>query len=172
MTAPDVVRPPRRRSAVPLALAVAALAVVVAGVALLVARDDRAGGTAQVGAGEAVVGATRAGAASAYVTLDNDGDGTDRLVGVTSPSAGAVSLHVTEERDGLSIMQEADGLDVPPGSGLTMAPGGTHLMLEDLAQPLEAGSTVTLRLSFERSGDVEVRAEVLPLEALAERVGR
>lgn len=162
---------------------VVALVAIGAGAALfgfVVGRDDRvgfggspgSGGPGRVAATSAVVGETRADAAAAYLELTNDGSEDDRLVRVTSSVSPDVSLHVMSTRNGLSIMEPADGLDLPAGRAVRLDPGGSHVMLGGLGAPLTAGSTVPLRLEFDHSPAVDVRALVLPLEQLAERVGR
>lgn len=104
--------------------------------------------------------------AAVYLVVDNGG-GDDVLVGASSPVAARSSLHLVEERDGLSMMERVEAIDVP--NGVTdMHPGGAHVMLEDLDAPLEAGDEVRIELRFARSGARTVTAEVVPLEDLAE----
>ncbi len=57
-------------------------------------------------------------------------------------------------------MRPLDALEIPANTTLKLEPGGTHVMLTGLEQPLEAGSELPLTLRFERSGERQVNAEV------------
>ena len=116
-----------------------------------------------------VAGAVPGDSAAVYVELENSG-GDDALIGATCDCDAEISLHVTEDLDGISIMTGADRLDVPTGSTLELDPGGSHLMVQDLKSPLTAGSTIDITLHFERSEDLSVTVPVVPLEDLAERI--
>ena len=130
------------------------------------------GGTPRITATSAVVGATSADAASAYLQLTNDGSGDARLVRVTSPASAVVTLHRTTEEGGLSIMESTDSFDLPAGATVTFRPGGSHLMFGGLSRPLRVGDTVELRLEFDGAPAQVVPLQVVPLADLAERVPR
>ena len=68
-----------------------------------------------------VVGAVPGDSAAVYVELENSG-GDDALIGATCDCDAEISLHVTEDLDGISIMTGADRLDVPTGSTLELDP--------------------------------------------------
>jgi len=57
-------------------------------------------------------------------------------------------------------MQEVEGIDVPAGETVALEPGGFHVMMIDLAEPLVAGETIELTLTFEFAGERTVMAEV------------
>ncbi|GAP38704.1 copper chaperone PCu(A)C [Piscinibacter sakaiensis] len=105
------------------------------------------------------------GAAGVYAQL-TAGAGA-RLVGGRSPLAAAVEVHEMRMEGSVMRMRElADGLPLPPAEPVTLAPGGLHLMLTGLKQPLAAGSVLPLTLQFvdadgrrsERTLEVPVRA--------------
>ena len=48
-----------------------------------------------------------------------------------------------------------------------LEPDGLHTMLVGLATPLEEGSTFPVTLTFEKVGEVTVKAVVMPLAAHA-----
>ncbi len=100
---------------------------------------------------------------AAYFTIRNAG-GEDTLLAVTSPAADA-SLHSTTMDDGVMRMRPLETLDVPVMGNVELKPGGTHVMLMGLKQPLEAGATLELDLKFEKSGERKVTAEVRPADA-------
>lgn len=120
------------------------------------------------GGGEIVVSDARvpvpAGAnGAAYMTLTNDGDTDDQLVGVTSDVAEAVELHQSAMQDGSMSMQQVDGIDLPAGGAAVLEPGGFHVMLVGVTAELAEGDTVDLTLEFANAGERTVSAEVVPL---------
>ena len=85
----------------------------------------------------------------------------DRLVSVASPAANLVQIHESRIESGMMMMNELkEGLPLPAGETVALAPGGNHLMLLGVKAPLVAGDTVALTLTFESSPPVEVTATV------------
>ena len=100
---------------------------------------------------------------AAYFTIRNAG-GADTLLSVTSPAASA-SLHSTRVNNGVMRMRPLATLDIPANGTVELKPDGTHVMLMDVKQPLQAGTTLELDLKFEKSGERKVNAEVRPASA-------
>ena len=103
--------------------------------------------------------------AAAYLTIRNVGDQSDRLLAVESSFSGRVMLHDSIEQDGVMKMTPLDALDILPGSQVTLEPGGKHIMLMDLRQPLVEGRRLPLKLTLERTGIIEVVARIGSLAA-------
>jgi len=61
---------------------------------------------------------------------------------------------------GAMTMREVDGVDVPAGGTVELAPGGFHVMLLDLVAPLEAGDSFPIELTFASGATQSVTAEV------------
>ncbi len=59
----------------------------------------------------------------------------------------------------------AEGLAIPAGATVKLEPGGFHLMLMQLKQPLTAGQRYKATLVFEKAGAVEVEFEVRAIGA-------
>ncbi len=97
---------------------------------------------------------------AAYFTIRNSG-GEDKLLSVTSPVADS-SLHSTSTDNGIMRMRPHDALEIPAKGAVDLKPGGTHVMLMGLKQPLQPGATLELDLKFEKSGERKVSAEVRP----------
>ncbi|MEO7813850.1 MAG: copper chaperone PCu(A)C [Sphingomicrobium sp.] len=98
--------------------------------------------------------------AGAYFTLANSG-GRDRLLSVDALGVGQAGLHLTDMADGFMRMRSLDGgIEVPAGATVRLSPGGKHVMIQNLARPLAAGSTIRLTLKFERQGVVTIDAPV------------
>ena len=101
-------------------------------------------------------------AAAAYLTIVNNGAGSDRLVSVSSDAATHAMLHSTSMDDGVMRMRPIDdGLAIPSKAAVELSPGRTHIMLTGLKQPLASGQTFQVRLDFERSHDQDLDVKVL-----------
>ncbi|MBL27879.1 MAG: hypothetical protein CMM50_10075 [Rhodospirillaceae bacterium] len=97
---------------------------------------------------------------AAFFTVRNEGTVDDRLVGVELPVADAVELHESGMKDGVMAMRRLDGIDVPAGGEVVLTPGGFHVMLIGLHEPLAKGTSVSLTLTFAKAGAVSVTAPV------------
>ncbi len=85
----------------------------------------------------------------------------DRLVTASSPEANMVQIHESRIESGMMMMRELrEGLPLPAGETVALEPGGNHLMLLGVKEPLVAGDTVTLTLTFESSPPLELTATV------------
>ena len=103
--------------------------------------------------------------AAGYMTLRNTSGQPDRLVGGTSPVAGKLETHVHIRDGDILRMREVKGYDIPAKGSFELKPGGAHLMLVNLKQPLKAGDKVPVTLRFQRAGEVTVNFNVEPLTA-------
>jgi copper(I)-binding protein len=124
---------------------------------------------AQVTVGEPWVRATVAAqkATGAFMTLTSTQN--VKLVGVSSPAAGIVEVHEMKMDNDMMRMRQIPALELPAGKAVKLAPGGYHLMLLDLKQPLKDGDKVALTLEIEDAQKVRskvlVDAPVKPLNA-------
>lgn len=96
---------------------------------------------------------------AAYLTISNSGSADDSLVGVVS-SSGPAAVHSTSTAGGIVRMRRLDRLPLPAGATTKLEPGGTHVMLTQLRQPLAAGSEIELGLRFEKSAERKIVAQV------------
>jgi copper(I)-binding protein len=90
-----------------------------------------------------------------YLSIDG-GARDDSLVSASSSRAAMVHLHTVEESDGVAKMRAVEGIEVPAGKRVVLAPKGTHIMLMGLAKPLVAGETFPLELRFAKAGELGV----------------
>lgn len=112
---------------------------------------------------ETVAGQT---ATAAYGTITNGGGSADTLVAVTAPVPARASLHASRTMNGLASMRPIEGgLEIPAGEKVRLEPGGAHVMIENLAEPLRAGETLQLTFRFARSGSRAVEVPVRPAGA-------
>ena len=98
--------------------------------------------------------------AAAYMEIRNTGKQADRLLSATSAVAQRVEMHLTEREGEVMKMREVKTIDIPARERYTLRPGGAHLMLVDLKQPLKKGERFAMRLRFERAGELEIELEV------------
>ena len=94
----------------------------------------------------------------AFIEVENRGKRVERLLSVTFPKTVSErgELHTMKHENGKMIMREVPKFEIPAGGKLKLQPGGDHLMLIGIKEPLKAGSTVKATLQFENAGKVEV----------------
>jgi periplasmic copper chaperone A len=95
---------------------------------------------------------------AAYVTIQSPN--ADRLVAVSSPVAKKAELHTMSMQGMVMKMRPLAGLDIPAGQPVTLKPGGEHIMLMGLNQPLHEGQSFPLTLDFEKAGSRTVTVTV------------
>jgi copper(I)-binding protein len=96
----------------------------------------------------------------AFFVVENTGKTSDKLIRVASPAAGATELHEMAMDGGVMKMRAITSMDVPAGGKLELKPGGYHVMMFDLKQPLKPGDKVPLTLTFEKAGSILVSVDV------------
>ena len=109
--------------------------------------------------------------AAGFLSVENTGATEDKLVGadIDPAVAGIVQLHQMAMADGVMQMSEmTDGILLPPGAKVDLVPGGLHLMLMQMTQPLEPGQTHDVTLSFEKAGEITLAMPVLTLAEIRE----
>jgi copper(I)-binding protein len=86
-----------------------------------------------------------------YLTITDTG-APDTLTGVSTPVAAKAELHQSFDDHGVMKMRPGAALPVEPGKPVTLAPGGYHIMLMGLKQPLKQGHNFPVTLSFAKAG--------------------
>lgn len=96
-----------------------------------------------------------------YLKITNKGTEPDRFLGGSTSAAAKLEIHESTTTDGIARMRPVkDGLAIEPGATVDLAPGGTHLMLVGLRDPLKKGEKIKATLDFEKAGSVEVEFTV------------
>ncbi len=93
---------------------------------------------------------------AAYMKIENKGTEADRLVDASNGVSKITEIHETIE----GKMRRIKAIDIPAGKSVELKPGGLHVMLIDLKEPLKEGQTVEITLKFEKSGEIKVQAPV------------
>jgi periplasmic copper chaperone A len=97
---------------------------------------------------------------AAYMQIKSDADA--KLIGVSSPAVPRVEVHEMKMDGDVMIMREVKAIDLPKGKTVALEPGGFHIMLMNLKQPIVAGEVIPLTLEVESGGKkqtVKVKAE-------------
>ncbi len=112
--------------------------------------------------GDPWAGAADAGMTAVFGTLTNTGDREVRIVDGRSPAAGRVEVHeVTVAAGGAHTMRpKAGGVVIAAHGTHELAPGGDHLMLMDLREPLPPGADVGVTVMFEDGSTLPALAQV------------
>jgi copper(I)-binding protein len=97
---------------------------------------------------------------SAFLTIENRTPAPVSLVSVTSPAAKTVEMHESLVQNGVMSMRRVHGIPIPPRRAAKLEPGGLHLMLIGLSQPLRPGDRVDLVLQFDHGESHLVHAVV------------
>lgn len=110
-------------------------------------------------------------AGAIYFTISSDGGAVITAASVPADVAGHAELHETvmahDDTDDAAhdmgdamMMQHVMAIDVPAGESVAFEPGGLHVMLFELPDPLELGDTFELTLEFEAGDPLTVEVEV------------
>jgi hypothetical protein len=100
--------------------------------------------------------------AGAFMEITSPANAT--LVGANSNAAGSMELHTMNMNNGVMEMREIKVLPLPKGKLVKLMPGGFHLMMFDLKQPMKAGEIVPISLTIETADKkretIKVKAQV------------
>ena len=105
-------------------------------------------------------------AGGAFFTIENRGQGADKLVRASSPVSASAEIHTMAMEGNVMRMRAIPFLEVPARSTVAFRPGGYHLMLLDLKRPLKQGEKVPVTLTFEKAGSIDIELEVESMTAM------
>ncbi|UXY15078.1 copper chaperone PCu(A)C [Chitiniphilus purpureus] len=100
-----------------------------------------------------------------FMVFNNSEGEADALLAVKTPVAEQAELHSMRMEQGVMKMRQVPRIEIPAKGKQALAPGGLHVMLQGLKQPLKEGSQFPLTLTFERAGTVQVQVKVEALGA-------
>lgn len=126
---------------------------------------------ANLGVTDPWVKAADSGMTAGFANLTNSGEEDIVVTGAESSAAAMVELHeVVENDDGSTAMRpKVDGFTVPAGGELVLEPGGYHLMLMELPEPLHPGATVTFTLTMADGSTTEIESTVKRFDGADEK---
>ena len=95
-----------------------------------------------------------------FMKIENKG-GADKLLAASSAVSKTMELHTMSMEGNVMKMREIKGIDIPANGKVELKSGGLHLMFIDLKEQLKPGSTIKVKLKFEKAGEVEVPFKVM-----------
>lgn len=95
-----------------------------------------------------------------YLTIQNQGDQRDTLLGASTPIAKMAELHTHVMENDIVKMFAVPHIPIPEKSIVQLKPGGNHIMLFDLTRILRSGDTFPIELNFQRAGKIKIQAKV------------
>ena len=103
--------------------------------------------------------------AAVYLTLQNPTKQLITVVSIASSAASMAMIHETRTEGGISKMRAHEQLVIAPGETIKFEPGGLHVMLHGLSQPLAVGQNIPLVIQLADGTKVSVAAVVRALNA-------
>jgi copper(I)-binding protein len=98
---------------------------------------------------------------AAYISVENKGNVSDKLLSVASPVAKSAEVHSMAMDGNVMRMREVSELELKPSTRIVMQAGdGYHIMLVGLKQALKPGQKIPLSLRFEKAGKIDIEASV------------
>lgn len=99
---------------------------------------------------------------AAFMQIVNSGAQDDRLVEVASDLSLRVELHSHKaSADGvMQMLHLPEGFLIPAGETHLLARGGDHVMFMGLTRAVAHGDAVSLTLTFEKAGEIELEVPV------------
>lgn len=89
-----------------------------------------------------------------------------KLVHVETERVAQVELHSMRVVNGVMKMRSLKEINLPENQAVRLAPGGLHLMLMGLKQPLKAGEQMTVNFHFlDAKGEMQALTATLPVKA-------
>ncbi len=98
-----------------------------------------------------------------YMTIFNPGEIQERLIGAATDAAEMVEIHEVTMQGDVMAMRPVEGVDIPAGETAILAPGGLHIMLLGVREPLLTGEAIMLNLYFESGEEISLAAPIYDL---------
>lgn len=98
-----------------------------------------------------------------YLSISNEGDQDEILVGFDSEAAAMVQLHESSMSNGMMSMKHIESLIIPAGETVEFQPGGLHLMIMGTDRDAFAGESIEVNIHFASGALVSAS---LPIKSL------
>lgn len=96
--------------------------------------------------------------AAAYMDITSQQSAT--VIKVETPKAAKAEIHSMKMENGVMRMSEVPSLPLPAKETVKLTPGGYHLMLMGLKEPLKPGDQVPIRLTVKDAHNKERQVSV------------
>jgi copper(I)-binding protein len=97
---------------------------------------------------------------AAYFSIQNSSDTDQILIGASAELATKAEIHNHILVDDMMRMQQQSEVVIKPGETVQFAPGGLHIMLFGLKQPLLEGQSVAISLQTQDGESIIITANV------------
>ncbi|WP_018232342.1 copper chaperone PCu(A)C [Thioalkalivibrio thiocyanodenitrificans] len=97
---------------------------------------------------------------AAFMTLENTGGKDLAVVSAESGVSRVVELHTHTMHEGVMRMREIERIEVAAGARTELKPGGLHVMLIGLHEPLQEGQVVEVTLVYDDGSRQMIHAPV------------
>jgi copper(I)-binding protein len=105
------------------------------------------------------------GTGAVYFTVLNGLDNDVQLVSAATTAANVVETHETISENGvMKMIPLPDGYTATAGEALVLKPGGKHIMLIDVVEPLEPGDAIELTVNFDNGESIDLTVPVLDMQ--------
>lgn len=95
-----------------------------------------------------------------YMQIQNSGED-DSLIDISSGISESAELHTSKvDKDGVATMEMTTILEIPSNKSIELEPGGMHLMLIGLKETLVGKKSVSLKLVFDKAGEIKIEVPV------------
>jgi copper(I)-binding protein len=92
-----------------------------------------------------------------YVTIKNTSDKAETLISASTSRASRMEVHEMAMDDGVMKMRKLEnGITIPAGGSISLAPGGNHMMFFGVEKPFAEGDMIPVEFKFEHAGTVKV----------------
>ena len=96
----------------------------------------------------------------AFMVFKNTTSSDRAVVSAESNVADKVELHAHVHEGGMMKMRQVEKIDIPADGETILKPGGFHVMLIGLKQPLDLGQIVEIKFDFDDGSSQQIQAEV------------
>ena len=97
---------------------------------------------------------------AAYFSIQNSSDTTKILIGASADFATKAEIHNHIMVNDMMRMEQQSEVVINPGQSVQFAPGGLHIMLFGLKQPLSEGESVAISLQTKDGESIIISAKV------------
>lgn len=96
----------------------------------------------------------------AFLVLKNNDDKDHKVVKAESSASKVSELHTHTMDGGMMKMRQVKEIEIKAKGETALKPGGLHIMLIDLKQPLKEGENVAISVTFEDGSSKKIDAQV------------
>ena len=102
----------------------------------------------------------------AFMTFVNLSEKEHFVISASSDVAKNVELHMHVNENGIMRMRRVAHFHLKPGQKKVLKPGGLHIMLMGLYQPLTEGSSFSINIQFADGSSTSVKVPVKSISAM------